>query len=169
MPETKDLLLRKAIQSDWKAMYENIWQYQESAQYMLWDVTTSEDAAYARMERTIRFQSEHEYHWTVVEKHSGQPIGWAGMQERSPGIWEECGIALGPAFTGNGYGKQLLMLLMEEAKCRGCRRFIACFRAQNDRSRGLTSSLGFRFTHAEEKVDPRNGEPYTMEYYEKEL
>lgn len=169
MPETKDLLLRKGIQSDWKAMYENIWQYSESAQYMLWDVTTSEEAAYARMERTLRFQAAHEFHWTVVEKASGQAIGWAGMQELSPGVWEECGIALGPRFTGRGYGKQLLILLMEEAKRQGAQRFIACFRSQNQRSRGLTQSLGFRFTHTEEKVDHRNSEPYTMEYFEKEL
>ena len=46
--ETADLLLKKAMQDDWKDMYENLWQYKESAKYMLWNVTTSEADAFSR-------------------------------------------------------------------------------------------------------------------------
>jgi len=68
MPETKDLILRKAVQEDWYHMYHNIWRHAESARYMVWKVTESEADAQSRMERTIAFQASHEHHWTVVEK-----------------------------------------------------------------------------------------------------
>ena len=81
MPETKDLLLRKAALDDWRHMLRNIWSQPESARYMVWSITTTEEDAVARMERTIAYQAAHDYHWTVVEKASGQAIGWAGMEK----------------------------------------------------------------------------------------
>lgn len=59
MIETKDLILRKGVFGDWRSMYENIWSQPQAARYMLWNVTTSEEDAMARMERTLRWQAEH--------------------------------------------------------------------------------------------------------------
>lgn len=170
MPETKDLILRKATMDDWKAMYKNIWRHPESAKYMVWDVTSTEDAAKARMERTMAFQAAHDYHWTVVEKATGQAIGWAGMAKHSDGIWNETGIALGPAFTGKGYGKQLLTFLTDYARdTLGAKRFIACCRRENVISKKLQLSCGFTYTHSEEVISPRDNTPYILDYYAKEL
>jgi RimJ/RimL family protein N-acetyltransferase len=170
MPETKDLILRKGLQSDWKAMYENIWCHPESARFMLWDVTTSEAEAYARMERTLRFQASHDFHWTVVERKSGQAIGFAGLEILSEGVCGETGIAIGPAFTGKGYGKQILNALTDYAKKElGAKIFIACCRSRNEASRRMQLACGFRFNHTEDRTDPRNDEPYILEYYEKDL
>ncbi|MBQ3542223.1 MAG: GNAT family N-acetyltransferase [Oscillospiraceae bacterium] len=168
MPETKDLILRKAVLEDWKAMYRNIWSQPESAKYMVWDVTESEEAAVSRMERTIAFQAAHDYHWTVEEKASGQAIGWAGMAEQSPGVWGETGIALGPAFTGKGYGKQILNLLTDYARDRlGAKKFVACCRRENLISKKLQISCGFTYTHSEEVFHPRDKIPYILDHYRK--
>ena len=105
--ETKDLLLAKARFEDWADMYRNVWSRPETARYMLWQVTTSEEEAKTRMERTISWQSSHDV-WTVYEKSSGQAIGWAGLAELSPGVWQETSIALGPDFVGRGFGRQIL-------------------------------------------------------------
>lgn len=43
--ETKDLILKKAEFEDWKTIYYNLWRHKESAKYMLWQPTeTDEDA-----------------------------------------------------------------------------------------------------------------------------
>ena len=127
MPETKDLILRKAVMSDWQDMLRNIWSQPDSAKYMVWNLTVTEETAMARMERTIVYQATHDYHWTVVEKASGQAIGWAGMEKLSVGVWGETGIAIGPTFTGKGYGKQLLNCLTDYARNHlGAKRFVAC-------------------------------------------
>jgi len=170
MPETKDLILRKAVLSDWQSMYRNIWSRPESAKYMVWDVTASEEDAVARMERTIAFQSAHDYHWTVVEKSSGQAIGWAGMQQRSPGIWSETGIAIGPDFTGKGYGKQLLQFLTDYARDElRAREFTACCRPENISSKRMQLACGFTYTHSETVIHPRDQVPYVLDHYAKEL
>ena len=104
--ETKDLLLAKARFEDWADMYRNVWSRPETARYMLWTVTASGEEAKARMERTISWQSSHDV-WTVYEKSSGQAIGWAGLAELSPGVWQETSIALGPDFVGRGFGRQI--------------------------------------------------------------
>jgi len=170
MPETKDLILRKAVLEDWQAMYRNIWSRPESAKYMVWRITESEEAAVSRMERTIAFQAAHDHHWTVVEKASGQAIGWAGMEEQAPGVWGETGIALGPAFTGKGYGTQILMLLTDYARDNlGAKRFVACCRRENLISRKLQLSCGFTYTHSEEVFHPRDKIPYILDHYEKKL
>ena len=170
MPETKDLLLRKGVMDDWKAMYQNIWRHPESAKYMVWDVTSSEDAAKARMERTMAFQAAHDYHWTVMEKASGQAIGWAGMQEEAPGVFCETGVALGPEFTGKGYGTQLLNFLTEYARdTLGAKRFLACCNKENLISKKLLKCCGFVYTHSENTIHHRDEIPYTLDYYAKEL
>lgn len=169
MLETKDLVIKKAEQKDWRDMYHNLWCHSESAKHMLWNVTTSEEAAQARMERTITFQATHEYQWNVYEKKSGQAIGFAGLEQLEEYVYGETGIAIGPAFTRRGYGKQILDALVEFARDElGAKRFVASCRSANEASKGLILSCGFSYSHSEEKVDARNGERYMLEYYFKE-
>lgn len=167
--ETKDLILNKPKFAHWRQLYENIWSKPESAQYMLWDVTETEKAAQERMERTIAFQKENDA-WVVYEKKSGQAIGFAGMMPLADGVWEDCGIAVGPAFTGKGYGKQLLNALTHYAAAiYGAQRFVVSCRSENAPSRGMILSCGFQYTHREDRVDSRNGQEYVLEFYQKEL
>lgn len=170
MPETKDLIIKKAEQKDWRDMYYNLWSHAESAKYMLWNVTSSEEDAYARMERTIAFEATHDYQWLVYEKQSGQAIGFAGLEELEEHVWGETGIAIGPAFTRKGYGKQILNALIEFARDDlGAKKFIASCRTTNIASHNLIMSCGFQYSHSEEKVDPGTGEAYTLEYNYKGL
>ena len=170
MLETKNLILRKAVLEDWRDMYRNIWSRPESAKYMVWKVTESEEDAIARMERTIAFQASHDYHWTVVEKSSGQAIGWAGMEILTPGVWGETGIAIGPEFTGKGYGKQILNALTDYARDQlGATRFVACCNSENLVSKKLQLGCGFSYTHSEEVIHPRDQIPYTLDYFAKAL
>ena len=169
MLETRDLFLDKARQEDWRDMYERLWRHEESARYMFWQVTDSEEAARARMERTIAFEAQEPYALLVYEKVSHRAIGFAGMRQAAPGIYEEIGIALGPDYVGRGYGRQILNALTAEARRLGARTFRACCCSGNVASRALQISCGFRFVGTEEKTDERSGETYIMENYEKAL
>ena len=75
--ETRDLILTKARFEDWEDMYRSVWSRPETARYMLWTVTDSEEEARARMERTLAWQRDHDV-WTVYQKTGRQAIGWAG-------------------------------------------------------------------------------------------
>ena len=49
MIETKDLILRKAEFEDWAGIYRNAWSRPDCARYMLWNVTTNDEDAKARI------------------------------------------------------------------------------------------------------------------------
>lgn len=167
MIQTRDLILRKGVYEDWQDIYETVWQHPETARYMLWDVTTSESEARARMERTLRWQAEH-FAYFVEEIGSGRCIGFAGFMEIAPGVYEDTGVALGPEYVGRGYGKQVLNALLTIAFDRlNGERFIGSARAENAASIALQRACGFVFTHSESRTDPRNGEEYTLNFYEK--
>ena len=161
--ETKDLILRKARPEDWKDMYENLWSHPESARYMRWSITTSEEDAKARAIRSRDFQWNNKYAFFVEEKASGKAIGFAGMKEESNGVYEETGIAIGPAFTGKGYGKQILKALIKEAfeNC-GAIEFHSSAWSQNEVSRKLQEGLGIKLRGKEFKTHPETGEEYVL-------
>lgn len=166
--ETEDLILDAARFSDWEAMYRNLWSHGESARYMLWKVTESGAAAQERMRRTISYQERQPLAWTVFEKQGGEAIGFAGMEEIAERVYEDTGIAIGPAFVRRGYGRQIVSALVEYSFCGlGAKKFVYSCRSQNAASRALALSCGFCYTHSEDRTDARNGEPYTLEYYEK--
>ncbi len=165
--ETKDLILKKPQYDDWKDMYINLWSQDESAKYMMWRPIHSEEEAMERMRKNIRFIEDGELKWFVYEKKSGQAIGFAGMEKVYEGTYKENGIAIGPAFTKKGYGKQIIGALVNEAfNHLGACIFIASCRRQNLASKGMLVSYGFEYKSSQDKMDLRTGEPYVLDYYE---
>ena len=165
MLETKDLIIKKGEQKDWKDMYYNLWRHSESAKYMLWSVTTSEEDAQDRMARTVKFEETHPYCWLVYEKASGQAIGFAGREEVEEGVYEDMGVALGPEFVGKGYGKQIINAMADYAKDElGAKKMLLSYRTGNEASKRLQESCGFTYSHSVDREDPRNGESYVLVY-----
>lgn len=168
MLETRELILDKARFEDWPAMYRNVWRHPESARYMMWRVTEDEAEAPGRMRRTIQFQQTHDT-YLVYLKATGEAIGFAGVEQMSPTVWEEGGICLGPDFVGRGFGTQILQCLMAYARSLGAGEFIASAWEQNRASRALISSLGFTQFDTEERTDGRDGSSYTYLRYRRAL
>lgn len=135
---------------------------------MLWNVTADEEEARERMRRTIAWQETHDA-WLVYQKDSGHAIGFAGVGEIRPGVYQETGIALGPEYVGKGYGKQLLTLLLEYCTASGGREFYYSARPGNLASKALALSCGFVRLCSKQRTDPRTGKPYESEVYKKIL
>ena len=157
--ETEDLILRKARFDDWRPMYENVWRHESAARYMTWNVTRSEEEARDRMERTIRYQQNGGLSFIVTL--DGMPIGFAGVIEREPGIFEDTGGCLGPDFQRKGYGKQMLAALERLVFSLGAKEFIVAHHRDNLPSKKVILSRGFRYTHSEERDD------LILDFYEK--
>lgn len=134
---------------------------------MLWRPVHTEEDAQERMKKNISFMEKCELAWFIYEKSSGEAIGFAGMEQISEGVYEDTGIAIGPAFTRRGYGKQILMALVNEAFTNlSANKFVCSCRSQNEASKQLQISCGFQYTHSEEKIDVRNENEYILDYYE---
>ncbi len=181
--QTKDLILKPGIFEDWKALYENLWSHEESAKYMLWRPAFSEEEAKERMWKSLKHQEESGLAWFIYRRKAEEadekaaeeiggetlePIGFAGLVRLDEETYEDTGIAIGPDFVGKGYGKQVLNALTEYCFDElGARRLICSCRVGNAASRALQISCGFRYIHSEERTDPRNGEKYILEFYER--
>ncbi len=169
MLETKDLILDKAKFSDWEGMYHNVWSHSESARHMLWRVTTSENDARIRIQKTIEFQKDHDT-YLVYEKAGGEPIGFAGVEQIAPAVYGETGICLGPAYVGRGFGKQILQALVQYCKEDfEATEFLYSTREQNEASIRLAMSQGFTLIASEQKIDSRDGQPYKLLKYSLKL
>lgn len=166
---TPRLVLRKSRYEDWRELYENVWSRAEAARYMLWSVTPSEEAAKARMLRTLEFERTHPYKYIVEEKQSGSVIGWAGVERLADGVWGETGIALSPDRWRRGYGREIVQALV--SLCRdtlGAKLFIYSARRENTASAALARSSGFAYERSETRSDEA-GEEYVLDYYRREL
>lgn len=166
---TPRLILRKSRFEDWSDLYLNVWSREESARYMMWSVTLSEEDARARMLRTLEYEKTHPYKYVVEEKRSGRVIGWAGVEELAGGVWGETGIALGPEFFRRGYGREIVGALL--SLCRdtlGAKVFIYAARRENTASAALARASGFAYERSETRSD-ETGEEYVLDYYRREL
>ncbi len=169
MIETNRLILDKAVFSDWKEMYENVWSHPESARYMRWRVTTNEEDARTRIKKTIEFQKEHDT-YLVYEKEGRRAIGFAGVEETAPGVYSEAGICLGPRYVRKGYGREIVLGLMRYCRQElGAREFIYSSWEENEASNALAASLGFQRFSSEAGIDDRDGHAYTIVKYRLKL
>ena len=169
MIETESLILDKAKFSDWKEMYRNVWSQPESARYMAWNITTSEEAAKIRIVKTIAFQKEHDT-YVVYEKSSGKAIGFAGVEKLEPCIYQEAGICLGPNYVGKGFGRQILQGLIQYCKEQfGAKEFIYSTRDENTASNRLAKSFGFLLISSAAKIDSKDGHSYNLLQYSLKL
>lgn len=147
-------------------MYINIWSQEESAKYMLWQPTKNMEEAKERMRKTIEYQKD-KIAYLVYEKKSGQAIGFAGMTEIEDMVYEDTGIAIGLNFVGQGYGKQILMALVNYCFDNlGAIKIIYSCRSENIASKGLQESCGFQYIHSKPMFDKRRGFPYVLDFYE---
>ena len=169
MIETESLILDKAKFSDWVEMYRNVWSQPESARYMEWTITISEEAAKIRIVKTIAFQKEHDT-YLVYEKSSGKAIGFAGVEKLGPHTCQEAGICLGPKYVGKGFGKQILQVLIQYCKEEfSAKKFIYSTREENRASNQLAKSFGFTVISSIPKTDSKDGHSYNLLQYSLKL
>lgn len=169
MIETESLILDKAKFSDWKDMYDHVWSRPESAKYMQWRITENEEDARSRILKTIDYQKDHDT-YLVFERSNGKAIGFAGVEQISPCIYQDAGICLGPDYVGKGYGKQVLRALIRYCReaC-GATEFVYSTRAEKIASVRLAESLGFTLISSESKNDRKDGRSYILLEYHLKL
>ena len=166
--KSKDLTIKKAVFSDWRSIYENVWSSEKTAKYMMWSPTNNEADAKSRMERTLEFQKSHDAFFIYLNS-TGEAIGFTGYDEMDEGVYCECGIAIGEKFAGKGYGKQVLNMLIEHCLKIGGKKFIYRTDEENIPSKRLVQSFGFDFVGVEEKIYEKDGIKRRIEIYSKKI
>ena len=164
--ETERLILRKAEERDLVPIWERVWRDEKLAATMLWAPTPTLGEAQVRLARTMAYQAEN-YAWFVCLKETDEPIGFGGMRETAPGVWDEAGLCIAADWQGRGYGKELLRALVGTAfRALGGRRFrYSCFH-DNAASAALCRSCGFRYVSSHPETRAHDGFPYLCDCFE---
>ena len=163
--ETKNLVLRKAKESDLDAIYRNIWSDSSVAETMMWKPTGSYEEAVDRLKRTLLYQSQYPAFFVCL-KETDEPIGFAGMREAEPGVYEETGICVAVKCQNRGFGKEILGALLELAFVHyEGDRFIYAFMQHNIRSKNVCLRHGFQYLGKGIEVREWDQKEHTCEYY----
>ena len=164
--ETEHLRLRKARLADKDAIWKNVWSDQSIAERMLWQISTYEEAE-DRIRRTMNLQSKFACYF-VCDKATDEPIGFAGVKEIEPSVFEDAGVCLAAKVQHQGYGKEIIKALetlvfdLLEGK-----KFVWSAFSDNEASKRLALSAGFQYTGSKEEIREWDGFAYVADYYEK--
>ena len=164
--ETEHLILRKAESRDLDLIWSRVWRDERLAATMLWTPTLTREEAEDRLARTMAYQADNDAFFVCL-KETDEPIGFGGMREVEPGVWDETGLCIAKDWQGRGYGKEMLRALLDLAfRHLGGQRFLySCFHG-NEASAALCESCGFVYTHSSEDVRQRDGYVYLCDHYE---
>lgn len=164
--ETEHLILRKAEEKDLYSIWNNVWKDESIAVTMLWEPTFTLEAAKERLTRTICFQQTFDAFFVCL-KENDEAVGFCGVKQEAPGVFEECGICVAQKCQNKGFGKEITAALVSLAFERlGGEKFIyGCFH-ENERSAAVCRALGFKYSHSNDEVRKWDGFKYTCDYYE---
>ncbi|MBQ9792306.1 MAG: GNAT family N-acetyltransferase [Clostridia bacterium] len=164
--ETQDLLIRKAVKSDFKDLLNNYWSKPKTARLMLWKPIFTPEEAVERTNKTIEFEKDKPC-FVIEEKESHQVIGMVGFIETEKDIYEDCGIGIGCDFVGKGYGKQTLSKMLEYlfVDCKA-QKVIYTAMQQNMASISLQEKFGFKYVQSMQKVRTHDNFEYIINMYE---
>ena len=156
------ICLRKAQEKDHLPMLKNVWSDEAVYRWMLFQPTLTGEDALDRCRRSMQYQQDH-YAWFVALKSTDEAIGYCGLKENAPGHFEESGICIGTAYQGQGFGKEILALLLELAFDRlGASDFRYGYFTGNEKSKKLAESFGFRYEYTYEMTRPWDGSVKTV-------
>lgn len=164
--KTDRLVLRKAEDRDLDLIWNRVWRNADLAAMMLWTPTTTREEAIARMERTKAYQREN-YAYFICLKETDEPIGFAGVRELEPGVWDETGLCIAADWQGRGYGKETLQALVRLVfGALGGRVFhAACFH-ENLASAATIRSCGFDYVSSHPETREHDGYEYLCDCFE---
>lgn len=145
--ESARLVLRRMTEGDTAALYRNWAAYEDSYRYLRLDPLPDAKATRAFIERTARgYKNPELYHWAVVEKQSGEPVGLCSLTTLSE--HDETGtyaISLGSPFWNRGYAAEALTALLGFAFDEvGFNRIEAYHAVDNPASGAVMKKCGFQ-------------------------
>lgn len=163
--ETNNLILRKAKKDDLEYIWNNIWIDDDIASNMLWKPTKTREDAITRLDRTIEYQSKN-YSYFICLKSNDEPIGFAGIVEKEPGIYEESGICICRKYQKNGYAKEVVNVLkiLVFEKLSANRFLYGCF-STNEPSRKVCLSQGFKYLNSSNVTRDWDNKEFVVDYY----
>jgi len=145
--QTKRLVLRRMLKSDYKDMYEYACQPQVT-RYLLWDPHDSEAYTYKYLQYIqSRYRSGEFYDWAIVCRENNKMIGTCGFTRFiSEHNGAEIGYVVSPAYWGMGLAPEAASAILRFGFTElRLNRIEAKFMVGNERSRRVMEKIGMTY------------------------
>ena len=109
--ESDHIYLKKACANDILSMYQNIWSDKNISKYMNFKPIDNLYEAEVMMRQSIEHQKNN-ISFFVYDRYTDEAIGFAGVKKIANSDYSESGLCIARKFQGRGYGKELLLLLL---------------------------------------------------------
>lgn len=112
---TERLVLRRFTVEDAESMYHNWASDEEVTKYLTWPAHNSLEITENTVDHWVsQYTQEDFYHWAIVPKELGQPIGTIGAVNQNNAIgMVHIGYCIGKDWWGQGYMSEALNCLIE--------------------------------------------------------
>ncbi len=166
--ETKNLILKVPNPKMYNSAHLNIFTCPECAENMLWRLSETLADTTNKINSWLEvFNSGLTYF--IFEK--GNPLNVVGFvfANIANGVLFDLGLCFGKDYFGKGYGKEVMLYLIEKLNEVGVNKIeYSCFK-RNIASNKLAQNLGFNFVKSEELFVKKFGETITQNIYELKL
>lgn len=157
--ETTRLILRRALREDAQPMFYNWASDPEVTKFLTWPTYESVDAAHSILEQwTNQYENKDYYHWMIVLKELGQPIGSISvvhMDESTASC--EIGYCIGSAWWHMGIMSETLSAVIDYLfKEVGASRITAKHDVNNPRSGSVMKRCGMQYEGTQPKAGRNN-------------
>jgi ribosomal-protein-alanine N-acetyltransferase len=157
--ETQRLVLRRAELTDAEAMFRNWASDPEVTKYLTWPPHTSLEVSRRILENWVEVNAQIDrYHWMIVLKELGQPIGSISVVEHRDDIGEaEVGYCIGKQWWHKGLVTEAMRAVMGYLFDQvGMNRVEARHDLNNPHSGGVMKKCGMRYEGTLRRADRNN-------------
>lgn len=157
--ETPRLILRRAEMTDGEAMFRNWASDPDVTKFLTWPTYKSLEDTRPTLERWVNgYAKDDYYHWMIVLKELGEPIGSISVVNQRDDIAEaEIGYCIGKAWWHQGIVSEALTAVMDYLFDEvGMNRIEAKHDVNNPHSGGVMKKCGMRYEGISRQSDRNN-------------
>ena len=141
----------------------DVWGNEDVYKWMLFTPTKTIDDAKERIKRSIEFQKNN-FAYFISLKDNNTPIGLCAIKEYEPNKYEESGICISTKYQGQGFGKEVVSLLLDIAFNKlNAKTFRYGYFIDNISSKKLALYFNFKYNETKEFIRPWDKEKKLIE------
>lgn len=168
MIETPRLFLKEYDEKYIEKYHSNFLGELETSKYTLWRPTNSGEEAKKKLEYWLS-AFNNGILWLIHDKFSDEPIGFIAINEISPCVYGNIGIAIGTRFIQKGYASESLAVLIDYIKHHNGKKIYYSHFEENIASQKLAEKFNFNYYKKDIRIRSYDNKQFVEKFYVLEL
>lgn len=163
MIETKNLLLKEYEEKYIEKAHLNFFSSYSTAKYVLWKPTQTPKDVKDKIEYWLNEVKVSIFY--LIHTKDDEPIGFICVDEISPNIYGNLGIAIGENYVNKGYGSEALSAIINYIKLLGGKEIHYSHFKENEASKKLALKHDFKYYKESKRLRKYDNREFDEIYY----